>query len=524
MNPALEQTFNIIRQMPLSRKITMLAVLSLVVAGFVVMFFWANQIDYQPLFSNMSPEDTAEVVEKLKEQNIAYKLVGGGSGILVPAEKIYDVRLAMAGSGLPRGGAVGFEIFDENDFGATEFVQKLNYQRALQGELARTIKEFREVIDARVLIVMPKESVFVEESKPPSASVLLKLRSNLSREKIRAVVNLVAGAIENMKPEQVTVVDTTGKVLNKGTPEDEKAGTLANTQLEYKMTYEQNVSRRIQTMLEQIVGAGKAIVRVTADMDFDRIDLNEEIYDPDAQVVRSRQNVVESSDEQTEPVANVSSTNTAGALGASKKRSDKSTRQDETVNYEINRTVRRTIKPVGRLTRLSVSAVLDGTYADTPNQDGQSERKFVARSAQELEQFKTVIRNAMGFDADRGDQIAVESLPFAFMQDLETQKQPPFDYLSLLKQYGRSLFNLFLVLLVFLFVVRPMIKGVKDIKSAVIEPVLPQPPTEAALEAEKKEALPEPEEVTMRNRADELARQDVDKSANLVRGWLGDAS
>ena len=205
----------------------------------------------------------------------------------------------MAKDGIPKGSGVGFEIFDKTDFGTTEFVQKINQRRAIQGELARTIRAFDEVKDARVMIVFPKDSVFVEETKKPSASILLELKSELTEDKVAAVAHLVASAIEDLTPKLVTIVDTTGRILFEGKSEEEKARidtrNLADSQYKYKMRYETTLSERIQTMLERIVGKDKAIVRVTAEMDFSTSSTNEEIYDPferETNFVRSKQILV----------------------------------------------------------------------------------------------------------------------------------------------------------------------------------------------------------------------------------------
>ncbi|MBW1697441.1 MAG: flagellar M-ring protein FliF [Deltaproteobacteria bacterium] len=527
MNQFLQQIIGIIKDLPLAKKIVMGAVVLVVMGGLMGMLLWANRIDYQPAYTHLAPEDAAEIVERLKEQKIPYQLMANGTGIMVPADKVYEVRLAMAGSGIPKGGDVGFELFDETKFGTTEFVQKLNYQRALQGELARTIQQFREVEDARVMIVMPKDSVFIEESKPPSASVLLKTRSRLSRDKVAAVVHLVSSAVEGLAPNRVTVVDSTGQVLASGIPEEEEPATLANKQLEYKLTYERNLARRIQTMLERIVGSGKAIVRVSADMDFNQVKINEEIYDPEGQVIRSRQNITESSNKNSTPTTLASSVNpiTAGGGGTTGRQvSDLSERKDETVNYEINRTVRHTLLPVGRVKRLSVAAVLDGRYVTETTEDGATTRKYVARSSEELEQFAKIVKKAMGFNADREDQVSVESFPFDYMSDMERAQPPGYDWEIFLKQYGRSLVNILLVVLVFLFIVRPIIKGLKQPHEAVEEqPALLETEDRKALpEPAARGELPEPEEMSLKDQAYFQARKDVEKTTGFIRTWINE--
>ena len=525
MNTALQQIVHLFSVMPLSRKLLMAAVALTVLGGFGLMFFWANRIEYQPVFTGLAAEDAAQIVEKLKEQRIPYRLEGGGSVILAPAERVYDIRLSMAGSGIPKGGAVGFEIFNQTEFGTTEFVQKLNFQRALQGELARTIRDFREVSDAKVMIVMPKESVFVEESRPPSASVLLKLRTALSPEKVSAVVHLVASAVEGLTPERVTVVDTLGKVLSKGGGEEHQAGSSAAGQLEYRKSYEQELTHRIQTMLERIVGKGRAIVRVSAEMDFDQVAIDEEIYDPDSQVVRSHQSLNETANRKSSPGANVSSVDPVNAAGAgyARETADGSSRQEETVNYEISRTVKRTSRPLGSLNRLSVAAVLDGKYV-TAEENGQTVRQFVPRTAEELAQFTKIVKNAMGYSADREDQVSVESFPFSDMQDLQLEKPQGLDWVRLVRQFGRSALNLLLVLLVFFFVVRPLLRAFRDLKTEERAPALADGPhSQAAIANEQREALPAPAGLSPRQQAAALAQKDVEKSAGLIKGWLNES-
>lgn len=522
-SPAVRQLAAIYRNIPLSRKIMMAAVILLVMAGFGAMFFWANKIDYQALYSGLSAQDAAEIVEKLKESNVPYQLTGGGGTVLVPAEHVYDLRLTLAASGMPKGGSVGYELFDETKFGTTEFVQKMNYQRALQGELARTIREFQEVEDARVMIVMPKDSVFIEETKPPSASVLLKLKSGLSSEKVKAVVHLVASAIEGMAPDLVTVVDTKGKVLYKGATEEEKIGELANTQLKYKLTFESNLATRIQSMLEQIVGEGNAIVRVTADMAFDQVNVNEELYDPDVSLVRSRQNLIESSETIGGPgtVSSVNRVVPQGEEPAGGGSAEKSSKQDETVNYELNRTVRRTIKPIGELQRLSVAAVLDGSYTMEVGEDGKTVRKYVPRTTAELEQFRSIVRNAMGYSEDREDQITVESFPFSYTEEMvETGT----DWKGLIKQYGRSFFNILLVFLLFVFVVLPLVKTIKEIKTTVVESLPAPEEAQASIAHREAGALMDPSKMGPREKAVHYAGDDPQKTSAILRKWVGEAS
>ncbi|RPJ38569.1 MAG: flagellar M-ring protein FliF, partial [Deltaproteobacteria bacterium] len=259
------------------------------VATFGSLIYWNSTPDYQVLFSNLSQEDAGEMVAKLKEKKIPFELSPGGTSILVPKEKVYDVRLALTAEGLPKGGGVGFEVFDRTSLGTTDFVQKLNYQRAMQGELSRTIKQIKEVEQARVHIVTPKESLFVEEQKKPTASVFLKTRAgmSLSASQVEGIVHLVASAIEGLDPSHITVVDTSGRILSKRN-DSSLIGQMTTNQLDYQRNLEEGYKRKIQGMLEEMLGLNKAIARVSADIDFQQVDITEERFDPNG-VVRSEQ-------------------------------------------------------------------------------------------------------------------------------------------------------------------------------------------------------------------------------------------
>ena len=523
-NPVVGQMVNVYKRMPLSQKLVIVVVVCLIAAAFTLLFMWANKIEYQTVYSGLSAEDASQILQKLKDEKIPYKAVGDGTTIMVPSERVYDVRLSLAASGLPKGSGVGFEIFDKTDFGTTEFVQKLNYQRALQGELARTIKEFREIEDARVMIVMPKESVFIEEAKPSSASVLLNLRSSLPKEKVSAVVHLVASAVEGLDPEMITVVDTDGHVLSKGVPDD-KNGEGANSQLEYKMAYEQNLAKRLQSMLESIVGEGKAIVRVTADMDFNQVDLSEEVFDPDVQVVRSRHNIMETSDNKAGPgkIASVNPVTPTGNLSGMKESSETSQKQNEIINYEINRTVKKTVKPVGVLQRLSVAAVLDGTYTVEKDKDGKQIRKYTARTQAELDQFVTVLRQAMGYNADREDQISIESFPFSHMEEMTESKG--LDWKPFFNRYGRMFMNGFLIIILLIAVVKPLLKTARNIQVAIenTAAIAVEEEQKKLEQLEGKLALTDVTKMSPREKAAFMAQGDVKKTTNIMRIWIKDS-
>lgn len=534
MNPFFEQIKNIYLNMPLSRKIATGAILFLVIMAFGGMFIWANKVDYRPLFTNLNQEDAAVIIEKLKEKRIPYKIEGDGNVISIPEKKVYDLRLELAAEGLPKGGFVGYEIFDNSEFGTTEFVQKLNRQRAIQGELARTIQSFEQVDEAKVMIVLPKDSVFIEETKPATASVLLKLNSDIGDEKVESIVHLVASSVEDLTPKEITVVDTTGRVLFKHATEEEQAEKLADeratTQLKYKAHLEKTLTQRIQTMLERIVGTDNAIVRVSADLDFSEVSSQEEIYDPDernAPFVRSRKNSVKSMEKQGGSPGMVSSVNPIvppdGAGGPGVR--EKCESNDDVVNYELSKILRQKIKPLAVLTRLSVAAVVDGTYSYEVDKDGKRTKKYIPRTTGEMAQFRQIVEKAMGYDENRGDQVTVESFAFTHVEEKIGEELTGVQ--SFVKDYGRTAANLILILVLFIFVVRPLIKAARDIQAGGEDEDLPLLDKDGMplLSDEQREAmLPEPEEMTVRERAAYLAEEDLDRSANVLRAWLSEAN
>lgn len=532
MNALFEQIRNILGAIPLSQKIMMGAVMLLVFFGCAGLYLYGQKAAYQPLYGSLSTEDAASIAEELAAQDVDFQIQGGGTMILVPAERVYDLRLSLASSGLPKGGGVGFEIFDETDFGTTEFVQKLNYQRALQGELARTIKEFNEVSDARVMIVMAEDSVFIEESKPASASVLLKLRSGLSKSKVEAVVNLVASAVEDLATDNITVVDTEGNVLSKKSGEDGQQTEVADAKLDYKLTYEANMVSQIQSMLERIVGSGKAIVRVTADMNFDQVDLSEEIYDPETQVTRSSQTTSESSESSRGAENGISSVNPVTAEGetngVNNQQAETAQKQSTTVNYEISRTVRRTLNPVAEIERLSVAAVIDGKYTSETDKNGKHIRTYVPRTEAEIEQFRSIVQNAMGYSSDREDSVEVQSFPFETMDEMSLEGAPGTDWPALLKRYGHLAGYAVLILAAFMFLIKPIVRTVQEVADQAQRAALTvRAENGVALpggEVESRGALPAPSEMTGREKATYLARQDMDKTTEQIRGWLSEAS
>ncbi|MGO9137344.1 MAG: flagellar basal-body MS-ring/collar protein FliF [Syntrophales bacterium] len=395
-----------------SKKMSLLLIAAVAFIGIGTMVYWTSMPEYRVLFSNLNSEDAGNIVGRLQEKKIPYKMSAAGDSVLVPSEKISEMRLELASSGLPQGGGVGFEIFDNKPLGATEFVQQLNYQRALQGELSRTINGLDEIQQSRVHLVIPKKSLFIEDQKKPTASVIVKLKSGrtLRPPQIEGIVHLVASSVEGMNPSDVMVVDNSGKVLSK-IQDESKLARMSNSQVEYQRNVEQDLTGRVQSMLEKVVGEGRAVVRVSADLDFQITEKTEEKYDPEEPVVRSTQRQ-SSKSSSTAPTSGGQSSvapvggKQAGATTA--KQGTGSERLDEVVNYEINKVISKTVMPTGDIKKLSVAVLIDGPYVK--NDKGVEE--FQPRSKKELTDLEELVKKAAGFDAKRGDQVVITNIPF----------------------------------------------------------------------------------------------------------------
>lgn len=413
-------------ELPIGKRLTIMVVLAGAVAGLLAVTMWSQQPDMAVLFANLTQEDAGAIVEKLKETKVPYEVGAGGSSILVPSPQVHDLRLQLAGQGLPHGGGVGFELFDRTTVGMSEFVQKLNYRRALQGELARTISQMPEVERARVHLAVPERRLFSSEQDKTRASVVLSLRRGgaLSKTQVQGIVHLVASSVEGLQPQNVTIVDGHGRLLSEAA--DDGPTRLSGSQLEYQRSLEKDVESRIQTMLEHIVGAGKAVVRVSSVLDFRQVEMTEERFDPNGQVVRSEQRNQEKSSGSSGMAGGVPGVGSnvptsQQAPSPSQNSSNNAQSKNETLNYEISRTVSRIIEPIGTVKKLSVAVLVDGTYeAAKPADDAAKEasaetkRKYIPRTDMEMKQIEEIVKKAMGYSAERQDQVEVVNVPFGF--------------------------------------------------------------------------------------------------------------
>jgi flagellar M-ring protein FliF len=346
------------------------------VAGLAFLLTWSETGEMHPLYSNLAPEDAAAIVARLKDDQIPYQLTMDGSGIRIPYEKIYEMRLELASEGLPRGTGIGFEVFDDTKLGMTEFAQNVNYQRALQGELSRSINTLLEVESSRVHIVMPGRSLFIEEEEPATASVILKLRRGkyLSKDQVQGMVHLISSSVSRLNPEDVTIIDNSGKMLA-GFKEKSTVSQITSNQLAFQEKKERLLENRIKTMLESVLGQDKAIVRVSCLLNFVQQEKTEERFLPENSVIRSEQASSSVSRDMAATASgvpglqsNVAPSNTAtGTTGNAGGRQN----QQFTKNYEVGKLTNRQIMPIGSIQRLSVAVVVDGTYQPAEEERGR---------------------------------------------------------------------------------------------------------------------------------------------------------
>lgn len=400
-----------------AQRLTVGAATFVLIAGLSAIAFWSSRGDYGLLYGRLSDTEASKVIAALDDAKVPYKIGAGGSSIMIPADKVYTMRMQLAGRGIPQGDGVGFEIFDKQNFGISDFVQRANYVRAVQGELARTIGQIDEVESARVMIVLPENRLLLDKDKYATASVFVHVRGNsqLQPQSINSIRFLVANSVEGLKPNHVTVVDNLGNVLSENTDNDSLSG-MTGTQLAARRNLEQYLGKKAQDMLEKVLGPGQAIVRVAAEINYDSVTKTEEKFDPDGQVIRSQTKNDENNDSVTAtpsgPVgvsANTSAdTNSSPSSPVTNTKNHKSV---ATVEYEIGKTTSSTMFTPGGIKRLSasvtVAAKMEGTGAD---------RKVVPRTPEEIDKLRRIVTSAVGIetgsDNTRGDTLALEELPF----------------------------------------------------------------------------------------------------------------
>ncbi len=461
---ALDGLIQFLNRLGMARVAAMGVVAVLMLGFFAFLMMRASAPQMAPLYTGLSFEDASAISSELQTMNVPYELRGEGDTILVPRDQITTLRMSLAENGLPTRGQVGYEIFDQqNTLGATSFVQNINNVRALEGELARTITSLARIKTARVHLVLPERELFRRERKDPTASIVLSVRGELSAGEIRAIQHLVASAIEGLTPNKVSIVDDTGRLLASGAGNDE-GDIIAGEMAERAVSIETRLQSRVEDILANVVGAGRARVQVSAELELNRSTTTSETFDPNGQVVRSTQNS-ENANSATGPsdaavsVANELPGASANSGGAGGVQEQGSTTQ-ETVNYEISKTTQTAVAEAGGIKRLSVAVVVDGIYAD----DGNGGVTYTPRTPEELTQLTALVRTAVGFDEARGDQVEVLNLQFAdgpAQTALGTDGPGLFDFTrDDLINWAQMGVTLLIALALVFFVMRPLVRKV----------------------------------------------------------------
>lgn len=455
-----------------SRIIAMGVVTVVLVGFFAFLIMRATAPQMTTLFTDLSSDDASAIIKDLERQGIPYEMKNDGSVLMVPKERVTRLRMKLAESGLPKGGGVGYEIFDKSDaLGATSFIQNINHLRALEGELARTIRALDRVQSARVHLVLPERPLFSRDKAEPSASIVLKVRGMLDPAQVRAIRHLAASAVNGLKPQRVSIVDETGRLLADGSTDQTPGGVTAD---ERKMAFEKELRDRVESMVTSVVGPGRARVQLTADFDFNRITQTSDRFDPEGRVVRSSQTREEilpggNGQEGQVTVANElpGGQQRPGEAPGGQQR-DQNRKSEEIVNYEISRITKTEVIEGGRLNRISVAVVVDGTY--TKNDKG--ELAYEPRNKEEIDRIAALVRTAIGFDAKRGDQVEVANLRLAEAPSIPVSE--PTGWLSFMQftkddaMRGVELGVMALLgLLVLFFGVRPLLRRVMGTDQAI---------------------------------------------------------
>ncbi len=509
-----------LREWPMSRKLALLAVTLISVGLFAFIIMQARTADYQLLYANLDEGDAASIVEWLKGNNTPYKLTNNGKNIRVPASDVHEVRLQLASAGLPRGGGIGFEIFDKQSFALTDFVQKVNFTRALQGELARTIASLNPVQSSRVHLALPEKRLFKNQQQPATASVIVNLKPGLrlNESQIQGIVYLVSGSVEGLDPEHVTIIDQNGNVLTK-TGDKGIVGSMSPDMLEYQIQVEKNLEERAQSLLDTALGSKNAMVRVTANLDFARVEKTEETFDPDDPVIRSEQINEEKSGSQIVGGVPGVQSNLQGPGSTTAGATPPSSSLQKTTNYEISKVVSKTVNPVGTVKNISVSVLVADKIIPATKKEP---KKNVPRSKAELDSLKKMIASALGLDAARGDKIEITSMPFTeTVNKAGTESSGGtglYQYMPLIR-YALLFFG---GLLVYLLIIRPIIKTLREDVTQHYKTVqqLQEEQKEAEQAEEKKELEAMMRDPLMRVR-DAIQTNPV-FAAHILKNWIHD--
>jgi flagellar M-ring protein FliF len=464
-----QDVIQFIRSLGAARIAAMVAVTVALIGFFALIMMRVTAPQMTPLFTDLSFEDSSAIVKDLERQGIPYELKSDNAIVLVPKDKVARLRMRLAEGGLPKGGGIGYEIFDKSDaLGATSFVQNINHLRALEGELARTIRAIDRVQAARVHLVLPERALFSRDKAEASASIVLKVRGPLEPQQVRAIRHLVASAVNELKPERVSIVDETGRLLADGARTETALGVSAD---ERQTAFERRLREQVETIVTSVVGPGRARVQLTADFDFNRVTQTSEKFDPEGRVMRSSQTREESSASNDGKEGQVTVGNelpgAARPPGDNNSTREQSKKSEEILNYEISRSTKTEVTEGGRVNRISVAVLVDGAY--TKNDKGET--TYQPREKEEIDRIAALVRTAIGFDQKRGDQVEVVNLRFAEVPaNVIPEPTGLMSFLTFTKDDVMHWIELgvmvLLALVVLLLVVRPLVRRILESESA----------------------------------------------------------
>ena len=514
-----------------TQKMALSGLAVVLVLGVVAAVWFASDREMTALYSNLDEKQAGRIAEDLRTRKVDYELAGGGTMIMVPSDQVYELRLQMATSGVVGTGSTGYELIEKSEFfGMPEDVIEVTKKRMLEGELARSVSSFEEVSAARVHLALPKDSLFVEDQRPASASVVVQLErgATLSAFQVKGIVNLIAGAVSGLEVEQVTVVNQRGKVLNRKSPDSIDGSTT----FDYRRTLERDLESKATEVLERIVGAGRAVVRIKANVDFSREERTEEIYDPEKQVVRSEESLNE--------VRANGGNRVGGAAGANPNDpnvaqgvvrvgdASNSNREKVVTNYEINKTVKRVKGAGATVRRLSIAVIVDGTYR-TPSEVKAEDvdpdnppMEYVARSAEEMDKFRNLVMKAVEFDGTRGDQIEVQNLQFSDEDTKAAEAQlRAAELKESLRFWTRMAIVVVIALILVFLVFRPMVNHLTEQPelAEVLDGQLPKS-EDSALPGEEAFDESEYEMVPIAEKLVAYCRANPQTAADVLSHWL----
>lgn len=523
-----------------TKRLSVLTVSVVAVAAIAMMFFMVSGRDYATLFSNIPTDQIASIVAKLNEKNVPYQLRDDGKTISVPKDLLHSTQMTlMSEIGSPKMGNIGLELFDKQDFGINSYAQKINHQRALQGELMRAINTLTAVRQSKVILAIPAKKTFLEEGGKPSASVVVELHQGkeLGPDQVRGIRYLVGNAVEGMDPDRVTVLDERGKVLTR-----ENSGSTAGSDeiMDLKLKIENAMEDRIETILGKVVGNAKVVAKVDATLQHRVISSIEESVDPEKTAIRSQQSEEESLDGARINPTGVpgSRSNLPGAENAEQVGFKQDVKKEiKTTNFEVPKTIKNIKEAAGNIERLSVAVVVDGFSATTTNADGTSETKWSPRTAEELTKYETLIKNSIGFNAARGDSVKIENIQFQPEDFSEAEKLlTNLERRKLLHALFKWALLGFSLALFFFIVVRPFMQWITDSFQDTVDEMLPRtieeleelqsvdstlPGMSAALPVLQESVDPEKaESELLKDRILNIMTTDEEKAASAFGMWL----